>query len=129
RFSDYWRQHIRWAGNLSAAAAAPRVSAQKRVGLARRVEAWLLARGYVDRMVLLAVAGFVVRGILPLWILLFYLATITGHVATALVKARTGRRFPVFFFWTAAFYAVDIVASFAAVAGLVARGPHSPSRH
>jgi cellulose synthase/poly-beta-1,6-N-acetylglucosamine synthase-like glycosyltransferase len=129
RFADYWRQHIRWAGNLSAAAAAPRASADKHVGLARRLEAWLLARGYVDRVVLLAVAGFVVRGTLPLWIPLFYLATISGHVATALVKARTGRRFPVFFFWTAAFYAVDIVASLAAVAGQLARGPHSPPRN
>src|SRR5262245_10170031 len=124
RFSDYWRQHIRWAGNLSAAAAAPRAVADNHVSPARQVEAWLLARGYVDRLVLLAVAGFVVRGTLPLWIPLFYLATISGHVATALVKARAGRRLPVFFFWTAAFYAVDIVASFAAIAGLLARGPH-----
>jgi cellulose synthase/poly-beta-1,6-N-acetylglucosamine synthase-like glycosyltransferase len=128
RFSDYWRQHIRWAGNLSAAAAAPRSAADTNVGIARRLEAWLLARGYVDRLVLLAVAGFFMRGMLPAWIPLFYLATISGHVATALVKARTGRRFPIFFFWTAAFYAVDIVASFAAVAGHFARGPHTPPR-
>jgi hypothetical protein len=69
-----------------------------------------------------------VRGTLPPWIPLLYLATIVGSVTTALVKARTGRKFWVFFFWTTAFYAIDVVASFAAVAGQLVRGPHTPPR-
>src|SRR5262245_61343030 len=44
RFSDYWRQHIRWSGNLTAAAAAPRTSARRPVGIARKLESWLLSR-------------------------------------------------------------------------------------
>ena len=128
RFSDYWHQHIRWSGNLAAAASALPTSAGARVGLARRLEIWLLPRGYVDRLVLLAVLAFAVRGTLPIEIPLLYLATIVGHVATALVKARTGRRFPVFFFWTTAFYAMDVVASVAAIAGQLARRSHKPSR-
>jgi cellulose synthase/poly-beta-1,6-N-acetylglucosamine synthase-like glycosyltransferase len=128
RFSDYWRQHIRWSGNLAAAAAALPTSAGARVGLARRLGIWLLSRGYVDRLVLLAVLGFAVHGTLPIAIPLLYLATIGGHVATALVKARTGRQFPVFFLWTTAFYAIDVVASVAAIAGQLARRPHKPSR-
>jgi cellulose synthase/poly-beta-1,6-N-acetylglucosamine synthase-like glycosyltransferase len=128
RFSDYWRQHIRWSGNLTAAAAAPTSFAGTRAGIAREVETWVMSRGYVDRVVLLAVAGLVVRGTLPLWIPLLYVATIVGSVTTALVKARTGRRFLVFFFWTTAFYAIDIVASIAAVIGPISRGPHTPPR-
>jgi hypothetical protein len=128
RFSDYWRQHIRWSGNLTAAAAAPKSFAGTRAGIAREVETWVMSRGYVDRVVLLAVAGLVVRGTLPPWIPVLYLATIVGSVTTALVKARTGRQFWVFFFWTTAFYAIDVVASFAALAGQLVRGPHTPPR-
>jgi len=128
RFSDYWRQHTRWAGNLTAAQHAPRTSGTNGVNFARKLELWFLSRGYVDRVVLLAVAGFVLRGTLPVWIPLLYLATILGHVATALVKARTGRKLPVFFFWTTAFYAIDVVASFAAIVSQLARGPHTPPR-
>lgn len=128
RFSDYWRQHIRWAGNLMAAGAAPGTVEGKRMGIARQLETWMLLRGYIDRVVLLAVLGFVARGTLPLWIPAVYLITIVAQVTTALVKARTGRRFLIFFFWTTTFYAIDVVASFAAVAGQLARGPHSPPR-
>jgi cellulose synthase/poly-beta-1,6-N-acetylglucosamine synthase-like glycosyltransferase len=128
RFSDYWRQHIRWSGNLTASRTAPKTAAGPRVGFARKLETWLLSRGYVDRAVLIAVAGFAARGTLPLWIPALYVATIVGHVATALIKARTGRRLPVFLFWTTAFYAIDIVASLAAITGQLARGPHTPPR-
>jgi hypothetical protein len=79
-------------------------------------------------VILLAIVGFVARGTFPLWIPALYVATIVGHVATALVKARTGRQFLSFFFWTAAFYAVDVVASFAAIVGQLTRGPHLPPR-
>jgi cellulose synthase/poly-beta-1,6-N-acetylglucosamine synthase-like glycosyltransferase len=128
RFSDYWRQHIRWAGNLTAAAAAPKKRGGTHVGIAREVETWFLFRGYVDRLVLLAVVVLVARGALPLWIPTLYFATIAGQVTTALVKARTGRRLPVFFFWTAAFYVIDVVASVAAVIGQLTRGPHTSPR-
>jgi cellulose synthase/poly-beta-1,6-N-acetylglucosamine synthase-like glycosyltransferase len=128
RFSDYWRQHIRWSGNLMAAATAPKSSNHAHVGLWRTLETWVVFRGYVDRVVLLAVIGLVLGGRLPLWIPGLYLATVVGYVITALVKARTGRRFFGFLFWTTAFYGIDIVASFAAVVGLLERGPHMPPR-
>ena len=128
RFSDYWRQHIRWAGNLTAAAAAPGTHEGHPIGLERKVETWMLSKGYIDRVVLLAVVGLVAYGTLPPWIPAVYLMTIVGQVITALVKARTGRRFPIFFFWTVVFYAIDVVASLAAVAGQLTRGPHAPPR-
>jgi cellulose synthase/poly-beta-1,6-N-acetylglucosamine synthase-like glycosyltransferase len=128
RFSDYWRQHIRWAGNLWTAATAPRVRGTSRVAFWRELETWMLSTGYLDRVILIAVLGFVARGTLPFWIPALYAATIVGHVSTALVKAGHGRQFVAFLFWTTVFYAVDVVASFAAIVGHITRGPHSPPR-
>ena len=85
-------------------------------------------RGYLDRVILIAVLGFIARGTLPLWIPALYAATTVGHLSTALVKAGLGRKFVAFFFWTTVFYAVDVVASCAAIVAQLTRGPHSPPR-
>ncbi len=129
RWSDYWHQHLRWARNsfatLRVRSSEPR---QRRVsswrGLGLRIESWLAATGYADRVVLLLVCVFAVIGTLPLWLPLGYLALGLVEVGVALAKARVGRAFPSFLLVAAAVFVLDVLASFVATADhLLRRAP------
>ena len=115
RWRDYWHQHIRWGRNLfSSAGAGERVS--RSVPLARRVEAWMTAAGYADRLVLLLALPLIAARRLTSRFAALYLAIVTGEVCVALAKARVARDGHRFLLWTGALFALDVVASVAAAA-------------
>jgi len=128
RWRDYWRQHIRWAQNLSAGAPATQTVGNEQTGSVRRLEARVASTGYSDRLVFMAVLALAAHGTLPRWLPGVYLGVLGSQVATALIKARTGWRFFGFFFWTVMFFAIDVLASLAAMVARVTGQPHIPQR-
>ncbi len=119
-WSDYWHQHVRWARNVFSTFrfGVPR---HANVGLASRVEEWMSAAGYMDRIALLIAGGLTVAGRLPRWSIELYAAVAVAEVAVAIAKAGQARRLPVFLFATACLFVVDVAASVAAAAHHVAR--------
>jgi cellulose synthase/poly-beta-1,6-N-acetylglucosamine synthase-like glycosyltransferase len=113
RWADYWRQHLRWASNLLDAA--PARKGPVRAPLARRVELWLMAAGYLDRVALVGAVALGVVGGLPLWVAPAYLALTGASVLVALARGGAGREAPRFVLATLAFFALDVVASLAAI--------------
>jgi GT2 family glycosyltransferase len=128
RLSDYWRQHIRWSRGLLDAA--PRAGCAAVVPPHRRIEAWLLATGYADRILLAAATGMSAKGSLGAWVPAGYAALIAGEAAAALTRAGLGRSAAKYIVTAAGMFPVDLAAS---VTGLVAqlgrrrRTWHSPS--
>ena len=112
RWDHYWHQHVRWARNLFATARVrPRASGPAPVGLARRIECWMAAAGYTDRVALLAVSTFTLAGLLPLWVPATYVAVVVAEVAVAVARAGASRRLPAYLASAATLLAVDVVAS------------------
>jgi cellulose synthase/poly-beta-1,6-N-acetylglucosamine synthase-like glycosyltransferase len=124
RWVDYWHQHIRWARNLFAAAGG-RARVRGSVPLGRRIEAWMLSVGYADRLALLAALPLTAAGRLPFRFPAFYLAVVASEVGAALAKARVARHAHRFLFWTAAFFALDVMASLAATLAHLGRRPRT----
>jgi hypothetical protein len=124
RWSDYWHQHVRWARN-SFATLSVRSSPRppRPTGLGLRIEGWLTATGYVDRVVLVSVCILTSAGALPLWLPGSYLAIVAGEVAVALGKARVGRAAPSFLLAAGALFVLDVIASLAATAHHLLRRP------
>lgn len=114
RWTDYWRQHLRWAGSfLDAARPAER---RRTAPLGRQLELWLFRAGYLDRVVLVAACAFAAVGALPVWAPGAYLALPAVEVVVALGRAGVGRRAWSFLLATAAVFPLDVLASLAAVA-------------
>src|SRR5205814_7836852 len=86
------------------------------VPLPRRIEAAFRSAGYVDRLALLAAVALAVVSRLPLWLPPAYLAIAGVEVVAAVWKAGERRHLPGFVLATAGFFALDVVASIAAVA-------------
>lgn len=131
RLRDYWRQHLRWArSTFDATRRQPRRG--PRGPLRQRVESWAMSTGYVDRLALLVAVVLVATGTLPPWIPPAYLAVIALGVTVALLKAGvSARRAPLFAASTAAFFALDVIASVVALpsyARPLTRGWRSPAR-
>ena len=131
RLRDDRRQHLRWArSTFDATRRQPRRG--PRGPLRQRIESWALSTGYVDRLALLVAVVLVATGTLPPWIPPAYLAVIALGVTVALIKAGvSARRAPLFAASTAAFFALDVIASVAALpsyARPLTRGWRSPSR-
>ncbi len=118
RLRDYWRQHARWAGNTFDAG---RAAGHGKVSPVQRIETWLMAAGYADRLSLLATAGLAAAGWLPFWLPVGYLALRGIEVTVALLKGGVRSQLPVFQLCTVAFFAIDIVASVAATAQYLGR--------
>jgi cellulose synthase/poly-beta-1,6-N-acetylglucosamine synthase-like glycosyltransferase len=73
----FWKQRIRWSrGQLSSGR------------IAGSVEDFMVAAGYVDRLVFLAAAGLTITGFIPLWLPAIYLLAPTLTLMTALRRAR-----------------------------------------
>jgi cellulose synthase/poly-beta-1,6-N-acetylglucosamine synthase-like glycosyltransferase len=118
---DYWRQHIRWAQDLfSAGRDTP--SSQK-VRPAARLETWMLASGYADRVALIVAGGLAVGGYLPLWIPVAYLGVTAVEVVAAIARAGATRQLPPLFASTAALFALDVVASVVAASAQILGWP------
>jgi cellulose synthase/poly-beta-1,6-N-acetylglucosamine synthase-like glycosyltransferase len=111
-WAHYWRQHLRWTDAMLDAG---RRRERGRVPLARRIEALFLSAGYADRVALLAAAALAVAGYLPLWLPPAYLGIAGLEVVAAVTKAGAARHLPGFMLATATFFALDVVASLAAV--------------
>jgi cellulose synthase/poly-beta-1,6-N-acetylglucosamine synthase-like glycosyltransferase len=124
RWRDYWHQHVRWARNLYASAR-PRTPARVQLRVAARVEGWMAAAGYADRIAVLAVATFAAVHVLPLWLPGVYLAIAAGEVAVAAAKAGITRRLPAFYLAAAALFLVDVGASLAATADHLLHRPRT----
>jgi glycosyltransferase involved in cell wall biosynthesis len=114
RPADYWRQHVRWARHLLGGGRAP--SRRARQPRAQRLENVLFAVGYVDRLFVLAAVGLAAAHALTFWVPLAYLALPALEVLVALLKARTWRELPAYFFATTVLFPLDLLASLAAVA-------------
>lgn len=111
----YWRQHLRWAHDLYATAGAQR-STVAGVSLARRVEAWMLSVGYLDRLVLVAAAALVATGRLSIWVPAAYLGIAAAEVAWAIVRAGAARHMGTIGVRLAAVFPLDVAASVVATA-------------
>ena len=116
RLSDYWRQHIRWSRGLFDAA--PRAGCAAVVPPHRRIEAWLLATGYADRILLAAATGMAAKGSLTPWIPAGYALLTAGEALAALRRAGVGRSAAEYLVTAAGMFPVDLAA---AVAGLAAQ--------
>ena len=125
---DYWRQHARWAGNTFEAG---RVSAGEKGSLQQRVEVWMMAAGYADRLALIAAALLAAVGTLPLWLPLAYLGLRGVEVCAALAKGGVRRHAPLFLVSTIVFFAVDILATVSSTGQFLRHRPaawRSPTR-
>jgi hypothetical protein len=116
RLPDYWRQHIRWSRGLFDAA--PRGGHEAVVPLPRRIEAWLLATGYLDRIMLGSATIMAVRGVLGAWVPVGYVALTAGEAVVALAKAGRALTLARFLASAASMFPVDLAAS---VAGTMAQ--------
>ncbi len=127
-WADYWRQHVRWARNLTAAARAPQKFPAEGVGLARRLETRMVSLGYADRLALVAVIVLAGLGRLPAWVPVAYVGVILVQVGVALARAGVAGQMPFFLFWTVGLFALDVAASAAATAAHVGRRPRTWQR-
>jgi len=126
----YWHQHARWARDLYATVGAQRTMTAA-VPLARRVEAWMLSLGYVDRVVLLAAILLAASAQLPFWVPCAYLAIATLEVIWAIRRAGAGRHMGLLLVRTVTLFPIDVastvVATLAHLAGASpARSARSP---
>jgi GT2 family glycosyltransferase len=121
---DYWQQHVRWARNVWAAAG-PRPGPRRSRPARRRLEAALCSLGYADRLVFVAAVALAATGGLSPWLPAVYLGVAAAEVVAAVAKAGPARAAPGFLLATAAFFPVDVLASFAASAAHLARRPRA----
>jgi cellulose synthase/poly-beta-1,6-N-acetylglucosamine synthase-like glycosyltransferase len=117
----YWRQHVRWARDLYATAAVQATTAP-RVPIARRVEAWMLSIGYLDRLVLVAAFVLAAAGALAWWIPLAYLGITAVELVWAIVRAGAGRYLGRLVLRTVGFFPIDVAATLVATIAHLARG-------
>lgn len=110
---QYWHQHVRWARSVIDARPTGRA---RQTPLARRIEDWLAATGYADRVAFAAAAALVAGGRLPLWVPAAYLVPPALHVAVATARAGQLARLPRVLVSTALVFAVDVAASAQAIA-------------
>jgi cellulose synthase/poly-beta-1,6-N-acetylglucosamine synthase-like glycosyltransferase len=113
--SAYWRQHMRWAHDLYATATDQR-STSARISLSRRIEAWMLSVGYLDRVVLVAAMALVATGRLSIWVPVAYLSVAAVEVAWAVIRAGAARHLPIVCVRTAAVFPLDVAGSLLATA-------------
>ena len=106
---DYWRQHVRWSRGLYDAA--PHDSGAAHVSPARRLELWLHATGYFDRLVLIVAASFAVRGRLSPWLPAGYVGLLGAEAVCALALAGQCRSSVRFLTAAIAMFPVDAAAS------------------
>jgi cellulose synthase/poly-beta-1,6-N-acetylglucosamine synthase-like glycosyltransferase len=130
---DYWRQHVRWARDLYATAAV-QTTTVPRVPLGRRVEAWMLSVGYLDRLVLVAAFALAASGAVPWWIPLAYLGITAVELVWAIVRGGAGRHLGRLVLHTVGFFPIDVAATVVATIAHLTRGSngatpaHSPAR-
>ena len=110
---DYWRQHLRWARGNLAARNPRRLPPGRR--LVDRLEAWNVAAGYLDRVLLLAALPFVATGLLPRRVVAAYLVIPGAEVVASVVKAGSRQGLAGFALATIAVFPLDLAASAAAV--------------
>ena len=128
-FADYWRQHVRWArsGFRVPAHERPRF----RGSTPQRIEAWVAALGYGDRLVFVVAAVGAAVGALQWWVPVLYLAAPGVEIVVAALAAGVRRKLPRVLLAVVVFFPADLVASLAAVAAQLARRPYrwqSPRR-
>jgi cellulose synthase/poly-beta-1,6-N-acetylglucosamine synthase-like glycosyltransferase len=113
-FSRYWNQRTRWTLGL--------YGSSRR---ARGIEAWLVAAGYTDRLVLLAAAAAAVLRVMhPGWLALYF-APPALAIVCALARARVLRDAPAYLAWCAPMFVVDVAATVAAtIKGVLRRKPN-----
>jgi hypothetical protein len=109
RLSDYWHQHIRWSRGLFDAAPGRAFTAA--VPPHRRAEAWLLASGYTDRVLVVAATGMAAMGALRSWVPASYVALIAGEALAALARAGLVRRAAASLLCAVGMFPVDLAAS------------------
>jgi cellulose synthase/poly-beta-1,6-N-acetylglucosamine synthase-like glycosyltransferase len=119
---DYWRQHIRWARGVFRTPAHGRTPFRGTVP--QRFETWAAAIGYGDRLVFLVAAVGAISGALPLWLPILYLSAPGLEILAASLKAGLRRGLPRVLLATVLLFAVDLVASLAAVAVHASRRPY-----
>jgi cellulose synthase/poly-beta-1,6-N-acetylglucosamine synthase-like glycosyltransferase len=105
----YWNQRTRWTRVLYA-------SSKK----ASRLEGWMVAAGYSDRIVFLLSIAFVLAGWMSAPWLLLYLVPPVLAIASALARADAGARFAAYLaLWIVPLFALDVcVTLVASVNGL-----------
>jgi len=123
----YWHQHIRWARNLGGVARTRprRAAAGPRPGPARRLEAWLSASGYADRLAFVVVAAAALAGILPWWLPIAYVAVTGLEVVVGAARGGAGAALPLFLLAATGVFVLDVVATGAALAAQAARRPRT----
>ena len=109
RLPEYWRQHIRWSRGLFDAV--PRGGHDPAVPRRRRLEAWLLATGYSDRILLASGTIMAARGAIGKWVPAGYVALTAVEALAALALAGHARDSPKFLASAAAMFPVDVAAS------------------
>jgi GT2 family glycosyltransferase len=127
--ADYWWQHIRWARGLHSAA--PSRHHHGDLSVARQVEAWLHAAGYLDRGMLLLAAVIAAFGGMPTWVPAGYAGLTAGEAICALALAGDVRRAPRFAAASLPMAVVDVGTSLAGLALALVRAEtkwHSPVR-
>lgn len=127
RLSEYWRQHIRWSRGLLDAA--PRAGCAAAVPPHRRIEAWLLATGYADRILLAAATAMAAKGSLRAWVPAGYAVLIAGEALAALTRAGLGGAAAKYLVTAAGMFPVDLAASVTGLAAQLGRRKrtwHSP---
>jgi cellulose synthase/poly-beta-1,6-N-acetylglucosamine synthase-like glycosyltransferase len=117
---DYWRQHLRWARGSLTARNARKMPFRGR--FIHRLEAWNVAVGYLDRVLLLAAVPLSAAG-LPRRVLAAYLIPLAAQVVVSLLKARHGKRLAGFALATATVFPLDLASSAAALALHLSRRP------
>jgi GT2 family glycosyltransferase len=112
---QYWSQHVRWARSSYETA---RLQGGGSAPLGRRIEAWMVSAGYLDRIALVAAAGFAAAGLLPLWVPAGYLGVVGLAVLLGLARGGAIRRLPLYVVAMVVMLLVDAAAT------LVASGLH-----
>jgi cellulose synthase/poly-beta-1,6-N-acetylglucosamine synthase-like glycosyltransferase len=107
--SDYWTQHVRWARGLHDAT--PMRSLAKDTTVPRRIELWLHAAGYTDRLLVLAATSFAAVGRLTPWLPAGYVGLVAAEAVCALGRAGRLRSSPSFIAAAATMFAADVAAS------------------
>jgi hypothetical protein len=126
---DYWRQHIRWSRGLLDAT--PRPAGAGLVPLQRRVEAWLLAAGYADRIFLLGATSMAASGTLSAGVPAGYAMLVAAEALAALTRAGRARTAGRHLASAASMFPIDLAASavgFVAQLGRRRRRWQSPRR-
>ena len=119
QLSDYWRQHIRWSRGLLDAL--PRGATDGAVPPRRRIEAWLLATGYSDRILLAGATIMATRGVLRAWVPAAYLGLTIGEALVALTRAGLTQDRAKFLASAAGMFPIDMAASAAGAATQLTR--------